>query len=82
MNRGVRTSNLHGEMQGRVWGAQAPLASSVTALQESPTSTFNKTPSPGHEKQTGAEGKQSAGADSLIMMVECETRGRGWGRGR
>lgn len=37
--------------------AQAPLASSVAALEESPTSTFNKPLSPGQEKQTAEEGR-------------------------
>lgn len=74
MSRGARTLNPAWWDTGKgKGGTQAPLASSVTALQDSPTSTFNKSPSPSHEKHTAAEGRQPAGADSLIMMVECET---------
>nr|XP_034358969.1 von Willebrand factor A domain-containing protein 5B1 isoform X2 [Arvicanthis niloticus] len=42
-------------------------------LQESPTSTFNKTPSPGHEKQTVAEGPpQNLSASPLSSMKTSE----------
>ncbi|XP_036020417.1 von Willebrand factor A domain-containing protein 5B1 isoform X4 [Mus musculus] len=44
------------------------------ALQDSPTSTFNKTPSPGHEKQTTAEGPpQNLSASAPSSMKATET---------
>ncbi|XP_021017194.1 von Willebrand factor A domain-containing protein 5B1 [Mus caroli] len=44
------------------------------ALQDSPTSTFNKTPSPGHEKQTTAEGPpQNLSTSAPSSMKPTET---------